>query len=311
MADQVEIRIPGDLDGERLDKVLASALDVSRGVARALIDEGVTVDGLLSKPGDRVREGSVIVSPLPAVEWELEPEPVPFDVLYEDDLVLVVDKPAGVVVHPGSGRRHGTLAAGLLHQYPDLRGVGQADRWGLVHRLDKDTSGALVVARTPESFKTLSAMLRKREIRRDYVALIDGRLTAPTGTIEAPVGRDPARPTRRAVVPDGKPAVTHYEISREFADFDCTLLNIRLETGRTHQIRVHLVAIDHPVIGDRVYGTKNTRVKAPRVFLHAAKVEFAHPVTGAAILAESPLPSDLRTVLDSLGNGETGIPSGL
>jgi 23S rRNA pseudouridine1911/1915/1917 synthase len=305
VADQIEIQIPGDLDGERLDKALASTLEVSRAIARALVDEGVTVDGVPAKPGDRVRTGSVVVSPHPATEWELEPEPVPFDVLYEDDSVLVVDKPAGVVVHPGSGRRHGTLAAGLLHRFPDLRGVGQADRWGLVHRLDKDTSGALVVARTPESFETLTTMLREREIRRDYLALVDGRMSAPTGTIEAPIGRDAARPTRRAVVADGKSAVTHYEVSREFPDFDCTLLKVRLETGRTHQIRVHLVAIDHPVIGDRVYGTKNTRVKAPRVFLHAAGVEFAHPVTGAAVLAESPLPTDLRSVLDSLGNGET------
>lgn len=301
MADSIEAKVPADLDGERLDKILASVLEVSRAVARDLVEEGVTVDGVPAKASDRVGTGSSIISPRPAVGWELVPEPVPFTILHEDDSVLVVDKPAGVVAHPGSGKRHGTLAAGLLHRFPELRGVGQADRWGLVHRLDKDTSGALVVARTPDAYESLTSMLRHREIRRGYVALADGMFSAPTGTIEAPIGRDPSRPTRRAVVPDGKPATTHYEVTQQYDEFDCTLLAVRLETGRTHQIRVHLAAIDHSVIGDRVYGTRNTRVKSPRVFLHAARVGFLHPVSGTEIVVEAPLPQDLESVLVSLG----------
>lgn len=300
MEDQVEIRVPGEFDGERVDKTLALLLDVSRAVARSLVDVGVTIDGLPAKPSDRVTADSILASPRPADVWHLEPEPVPFGVLYEDDDVIVVDKPAGVVVHPGSGRKHGTLAAGLLYRFPDLQGVGQADRWGLVHRLDKDTSGALVVGRTHSSYEELTDMLRRREIERGYVTLVHGLFVAPTGAIDAPIGRDPALPMRRAVVADGKPAVTHYEVVGSYPDQDCTLLNVKLETGRTHQIRVHLAAIEHPVVGDRTYGTKAARVTSPRVFLHSSRVGFRHPTAGTRIVAEAPLPEDLASVMASL-----------
>ena len=179
MANQIDLEIPLELDGSRIDKALAVLFDISRSRTRELLDLGVTVDGLEAKPGDRVKAGAHVVSPRPQIEAEMVAEEVEFGVLFEDDEVVVVDKPTGVVVHPGSGQSRGTLAAGLLYRYPELRGVGKADRWGLVHRLDKDTSGVLIVARTRSSFETLSADLRRRAVSRVYKALVDG---VPTGS---------------------------------------------------------------------------------------------------------------------------------
>ena len=303
MANEVTVRVPPELDGARVDKALAVLLDISRALARELVEQGTTVDDSPARPGQRVVPGAVLVAPVPPERATLQPEPVDFSVVFEDDEVIVVDKPAGVVVHPGSGHRKGTLAAGLLHRYPDLAGVGQADRWGLVHRLDKDTSGVLIVARTPGSYQALTAALRQRNISRTYLTLVDGAFSAPTGTIDAPIGRDPSRPTRRAVVQDGKPATTHYEVEQTFDSQDVSLLRVSLETGRTHQIRVHLAAIDHQVVGDKTYGRKTTKVASPRVFLHASRVGFRHPSTGIEVFAESPLPADLSAVLAELVAG--------
>ncbi len=305
MADEITLEVPPELDGARVDKILAVVLEVSRGQARELIDLGVTIDGVIARPGDRAGQGSSINSPTPKPSFELQAEPVEFGVLYEDDRVIVVDKPPGVISHPGSGHRRGTLAGGLLHRYPEIRGVGAADRWGLVHRLDKDTSGALVVARTVGAYVDLASQLQRREITRVYSALVSGVFDSPTGSIEAPIGRDPARPTRRAVVQGGKDATTHYSVDREFGESNCSLLTVRLETGRTHQIRVHLTAIAHQVIGDRVYGGKTTRVSSPRIFLHASSVSFTHPDTGERVTVDSPLPADLQKVLDGLGPNST------
>jgi 23S rRNA pseudouridine1911/1915/1917 synthase len=166
--------------------------------------------------------------------------------------------------------------------------------------LDKDTSGTLIVARTQDAHRALSADLAARRIGRTYTSLVHGLFSVPTGTIDAPIGRDPSRPTRRAVIPTGKPAVTHYEVIEEFPGHEVSLLDVRLETGRTHQIRVHLAAIDHPIIGDRTYSPFNTRVKSPRVFLHARRVRLTHPITGAVLEVESQLPPDLSRVLDGL-----------
>ena len=300
MANEITVEVPSELDGARVDKVLATLLEVSRAQARDLIDDGVSIDGVTARPADRVTEGSTITTPVPPPAVELQAEPVEFGVLYEDDTVIVVDKPAGVIVHPGAGRSLGTLAAGLLFRYPELEGVGSADRWGLVHRLDKETSGTLIVARTTLGYEALVGQLKRREITRVYTCLVHGRFEAPTGTIEAPIGRDPNRPMRRAVVAGGKSATTHYEVDREYPRFECSLLTVRLETGRTHQIRVHLSAVDHPVIGDKTYGGKTTRVTSPRSFLHASRVEFSHPTTGERVRVDSPLAPDLRAVLDSL-----------
>ena len=303
MADTLTLEVPATLDGARVDKTLSSLLGVSRLVSRELLERGVLLDGRPARPRDRVHTGSMIETPHPMAEVGLQPEEVVFKVLYEDEALLVVDKPSGVVVHPGSGTRVGTLAAGLLNRYPELEGVGDPGRWGLVHRLDKETSGTLIVARTQDSYLALKADLAARRIGRTYLTLVHGLFSAPTGTIDAPIGRDPSRPTRRAVIPTGKPAVTHYEVIGEYPDHDVSLIEVRLETGRTHQIRVHLAAIDHPVIGDRTYSPFNTRVKAPRVFLHARRVRLTHPTSGVTLEVESPLPEDLTRVLEGLRSG--------
>lgn len=303
MADEIESWIPEHLDGTRLDKAVASLLDLSRAQARALIERGATVDGVQATPSTRVQEGSLVVTGVPERNTALIAEPVDFDVLYEDEDLIVVDKPADLVVHPGAGRMRATLAAGLLHRYPEIEGVGSAGRWGMVHRLDRDTSGALIVARTPSAYRSISAQIRGRQVARTYLALVDGVPGSPTGTIDAPIGPDPSRRTRRAVVAGGKTARTHFVVERAYQTRGCALLGLKLETGRTHQIRVHLAAIGHPVVGDKVYGKVGT-VESPRIFLHASAVEFTHPTRGERIRVESPLPGDLRGVLESLEGGE-------
>ena len=303
MADTLKLEVPERLDGDRVDKVLADLLEISRARARALLDAGVLLDGSPARPSDRARSGAVIETPEPAAVIHLRAEPVAFGVIHEDPHLIVVDKPAGLVVHPGAGSTGATLAAGLLHRYPELEGVGDPGRWGLVHRLDRDTSGVLLVARTSESFEALRSDLARRRIDRIYRALVHGIFATPTGTIEAPIGRDPTRPTRRAVVVGGKPAVTHYEVVEEFPDAEASLVELSLETGRTHQIRVHLSAIDHSVIGDRKYSALNTAVTSPRIFLHARTVRLMHPSSGEKVVYTSPLPPDLTAVLAALGAG--------
>lgn len=291
--------VPADLAGERVDKIVAELAGISRARARAMVDGGeVTVDGLVvAVASTRPAQGAMVEFPEPVEAEAMEGEPVDFEVLWEDDQVVVVDKPAGVVVHPGAGRRRGTLAAGLLHRFPELEGVGEPGRWGLIHRLDRDTSGVLLVARTGEAYRRLSADLHRRRIGRHYLTLVAGTLDIDQGTIEAPIGSDPSDPRRRKVVVGGRPARTHYRVVERLRD--ATLLAVTLETGRTHQIRVHMQAIDHPVIGDPWYG-RPWRVTSPRVFLHAHRIEFDHPVGGERIEVVSPLPVDLTEVLDSL-----------
>jgi 23S rRNA pseudouridine1911/1915/1917 synthase len=306
VADTLHLAVPERLAGERVDKVLAELLDLSRAQARALLDAGVRLDGLPARPSDRVHGGALVETPKPEVAHDLAAEPVDFGVIYEDPALIVVDKPAGLVVHPGSGHEQFTLAAGLLHRYPELEGVGAAGRWGLVHRLDRDTSGVLVVARTTASFERLNSDMARRRIRRIYTTLVHGRFTTPTGTIDAPIGRDPDRPTRRAVVVGGKAAVTHYEVVEEFAAADVSLLEVALATGRTHQIRVHMTAIDHPIVGDRVYSISTKAVESPRIFLHSHHLGLHHPGTGEELTFTSPMPSDLVGVLDSVRFPEDG-----
>jgi 23S rRNA pseudouridine1911/1915/1917 synthase len=248
----------------------------------------------------------VLEAPPPAEIRGLEPEAVDFRVVHEDPALVVVDKPPGLVVHPGSGHRGPTLAAGLLHRYPELDGVGDPGRWGLVHRLDRDTSGLLLVGRTNASFDRLRADLAARRIRRLYTTLVHGRFSTTTGTIDAPIGADPTRPTRRAVVAGGKPAVTHYEVLDELPGSDLSLLEVSLSTGRTHQIRVHLAAIDHPVVGDKTYSMLRGPAAAGRIFLHAHLLELAHPTTGDAVRFTSALPPDLVAVLESVRGGDHG-----
>jgi 23S rRNA pseudouridine1911/1915/1917 synthase len=300
MDSPVTLTVPPDLDGERLDRALAVLLDVSRAVARRLVDSGVEIDGIPSRPNARVVAGMSIRTPAVVRPAALLAEPMELTVLYEDDDLVVIDKPPGMVVHPGSGQTRGTLAAGLLHRYPELDGVGAADRWGLVHRLDKDTSGAILVARSQEAFDGLTGQLRERKISREYLTLIEGVLKPPTGTIDAPIGRDPGTPTRRAVIREGKHARTHYRLVKNYDEHDLAFVKVTLETGRTHQIRVHFAAIGHPIVGDATYGSRREPGLSPRIFLHAGELKFKHPSDDSEIVVTSPLPADLAAVLDSL-----------
>jgi 23S rRNA pseudouridine1911/1915/1917 synthase len=278
--------------GERLDVFLAGAAG-SRAAAQRLIDAGlVLVDGAPRPKRHRVAAGErITVRPAPAAAEPDVPE-ASFGVGYEDEHLLVIDKPAGVVVHPARGHRRGTLAQALADR---AAGGDDPDRPGIVHRLDRDTSGLLVVARTEQAHAALKAMLAERRITREYLALVEGRPAARTGTIDAPLGRDRRVRTRVSTDTDEpREAVTHFETERVLEAY--TLLRVRLETGRTHQIRAHLKAIGHPVAGDPEYGRPGV-LGLQRQFLHAERLEFAHPVTGATIAARSPLPSDLSKAL--------------
>jgi 23S rRNA pseudouridine1911/1915/1917 synthase len=256
----------------------------------------------------RVHEGDHVV--VTGFERATEHVPGPeasvsFGVLYADDDVLVIDKPSGLVVHPGAGNQTGTLVNGLLASHPEIAGVGSAARPGIVHRLDLGTSGALAVARTQVAYDSLVAQLADRSVGRRYRALTWGRFEAPKGVVDAPVGRSPKDRTRMAVVGSGRPARTGYEVSSSWATPEVSLVTCRLETGRTHQIRVHLSAIGHPLVGDGTYGGERSGLVLERPFLHAAHLSFDHPVSGERLEFESPLPVDLREVLDRLGEPES------
>ncbi|HEX2154353.1 MAG TPA: RluA family pseudouridine synthase [Acidimicrobiia bacterium] len=301
MGDRLTFTVPDDLAGERADRVVAVMGEMSRAAARQLVDEGsVTVDGEKAAARSRLEVGQVISFPPPAEAAGLEPVEVDFGVAYEDEDLIVVDKPAGLVVHPGAAGETGTVAAGILHRRPEVEGVGQEGRWGLVHRLDRDTSGLMVVAISDRAYRGLAEQVSEREMGREYLALVDGGFPVPTGTIDAPLSRDAARPTRRRVDPAGRPARTHYEVEHEYENSGLTLLRVRLETGRTHQIRVHLAAIGHPLVGDRVYRPGPDRVEVPRLFLHAARLSFTHPASGEPLAFDSPLPPELSAVLERL-----------
>jgi 23S rRNA pseudouridine1911/1915/1917 synthase len=296
--------VPAEAAGERLDVFLAGAVG-SRTRAQRLIDAGrVTVDGD-ARPkrhvlagGERVTVDEPSEAPAPDVA------PAPFRVAYEDEDVLVVDKPAGVVVHPGHGHAQGTLVQALAGR---VAGGTDPARPGVVHRLDRDTSGLLVLARSEAAWASLTAMLRERRIVRDYLALVEGRPPARTGTIDAPLGRDRRVRTRMSTdTDDPRPAVTHFETVGAFPE--TTLLRVRLETGRTHQIRAHLLAIGHPVVGDPEYGGGRRVLGLTRQFLHSARIAFAHPVSGAPVEVRAPLPEDLEEAL-RLASGERGGPT--
>jgi 23S rRNA pseudouridine1911/1915/1917 synthase len=297
----MQLVVGPDQAGERLDVFLAATAG-SRAAAQRLIDAGlVLVDGERRPKRHTVSAGErVDVEPAPEADEPDRPE-AQFTVAYEDEHLLVVDKPAGVVVHPARGHRAGTLAQAL-----EGRAAGGDDprRPGIVHRLDRDTSGLLVVARTQPAHAALKEMLRRREVTREYVALVEGRPGARAGTIDAPLGRDRRHRTRVSTDTDEpREAVTHFEVESTYEGF--TLLRVRLETGRTHQIRAHLLAIGHPVAGDPEYGRKGL-LGLPRQFLHAERLAFRHPSTGAAIDLRSPLPVELQRALGEAGRSTGG-----
>jgi 23S rRNA pseudouridine1911/1915/1917 synthase len=292
----VKQRVPDEAAGERLDRFLASLPEVgSRGVAERLLETGaVLVDGRTLGKSERLSGGEELEFEPPQREvTALAPEAMDLHIAYEDEHLIVVDKPAGLVVHPASGHATGTLLHGLLEH--DIAG-GDAARPGIVHRLDRDTSGLMVVARSEEAHARLQNLIRSRALERHYAALVVGRPRSRSGRIEAPIGRDRRDPLRHSLDTD-KPreAVTHFEV-RELLTRH-TLLDMRLETGRTHQIRVHLAAVDLPVAGDTVYG-RPRELDLERQFLHAGRLAFPHPFTAERVDVESPLPADLSAALE-------------
>jgi 23S rRNA pseudouridine1911/1915/1917 synthase len=293
------------LAGERVDRVVAMVAGVSRAVAGSLVDAGaVRRNGeACTQRSQRLEAGDVLEvrSPEPETDGPRADPAVDFAVLHEDPDVVVIDKPPALVVHAGAGHPHGTLVDGLLARYPEIADVGDPQRPGIVHRLDRDTSGLLVVARSQAAYDPLVAALAARRVERRYLAMVWGHPASPRGVIDAPIGRSAREPTRMAVVAGGREARTGYEVERTFDDPSAVaLLRCRLETGRTHQIRVHLSSIGHPIVGDARYGGVREALDCPRPFLHATSLAFEHPVTGARMAFESPLPADLRAVLATL-----------
>jgi 23S rRNA pseudouridine1911/1915/1917 synthase len=299
MRKRLELVAGPDDAGTRLDLFLAGHPEVgSRAAAQRLIAAGaVTVDGQPRAKRHAVASGERVLAELPEIEAPEEGPQAEFAVAYEDEHLIVVDKPAGLVVHPARGHETGTLAQALA-----ARGAAGGEPWrpGIVHRLDRDTSGLLVVAKSEPVHRALRELIRKRQMRREYAALVEGRPDARSGTIDAAIGRDPRRRTEMSTASDrGRSARTHFEIAESFRD--TTLLRVWLETGRTHQIRAHLKAIGHPVCGDPQYGGGECgrRLGLTRQFLHSAELRFEHPASGQCVLCESKLPMDLRRALDA------------
>ena len=281
---------PGEA-GQRLDRLAAGKLDLSRGVVRRLLDGGsLLVDGRRENASYRVRAGEVVEADAP--DEGLAPEEIPVPVVFEDEHLIVVDKPAGLVVHPGAGNPSGTLVNALLNR--GISGGEDPSRPGVVHRLDRDTSGLMVLARGEPAYSRLVGMMSRREVGRVYRAVVVGTGLPETGTVDSPVGRDPDNPTLMAAGV-GKEAVTHFQKLAESEGH--TMLRVRLETGRTHQIRVHLAAIGFPVYADPLYGKP---VPGRRLWLHAERLSFRHPVTGEQRDFEAPIPEDLERSAASL-----------
>lgn len=307
------LTIPEELAGKRLDQALAVLLpDYSRSRLKAWILAGeVTVDGGVATPREKIRAGQCVdVNVVIEVQEKSQPEPITLAIVFEDDAVLVINKPAGLVVHPGAGNLTGTLLNGLLHHAPDLANL---PRSGILHRLDKDTSGLLLVAKTLPAHTRLVRDLQERSITREYRAVCCGPVTAG-GHVDAPIGRHATQRTRMAVTDKGKPAITHYRVLERFPAH--TFLALRLETGRTHQIRVHMAHIRHALVGDRVYGGRlkipagtSTALEAvlrgfSRQALHACGLVFQHPLSGAPVECHAPLPGDIVNLLSAL-SGDT------
>ena len=299
------LRLIADADDVRLDRWLAEQMsDISRAQWQALIKAGhVLTNGRPCKPSFHLHRGDAIEATIPAASpTQLEPEPIALDVLYEDSDILVINKPPGLVVHPAPGHPRGTLVNALLHHCRDLGGIGGKLRPGIVHRLDRDTSGTLVVAKNQTTLDHLAAQFKRRRVRKIYWALAWGRFKQKAGIIETLIGRDPHnRKKMSARVTQGRIAVTRYEVLREYRNV--SLLQITLETGRTHQIRVHLAHLGHPVVGDRQYGrarSNESHGSAPRQMLHARTLAFEHPRSGSMMEFTAPLPDDMQAIMKAL-----------
>lgn len=301
--DRRTIVVPATAAGQRVDRIVADASGLSRSYVQKLISAGeLTLDGRALRANTTVSGGERLELLVPpATTSDVLPESIPLTLVYEDEDLLIVDKPAGLVVHPAPGHATGTLVNALLGLGTSYGGIAGVERPGIVHRLDRDTSGLIMVARNDRAQASLMAQLKARRVKKTYLALVLGGVAAAVGRIEAPIGRDPKHRTRMAVVPDGRPAITGYRVRERFEGW--TLLELDLVTGRTHQIRVHLDAIGHPVAGDPVYGTGTSR-RGPeglrRLFLHAWRLELAAPSDGHLVRAVAPLPEELEAVLEAL-----------
>lgn len=306
LARRVTETIPASLADVRIDRVVSLIADVSRNAAAALIESGaVSLDGAVATAGkEKVREGQVItvdISQAVGPELPAADASVVLPVVYSDDDVIVVNKPAGLVVHPGAGNKAGTMVNHLLAAYPEIASVGDPMRPGIVHRLDAGTTGLIAVARTQRAYDSLVEQLTLRSVTRVYSVVVWGIPTSLNGVIDAPIGRDQRDPTRMAVVVDGRASRTHYAVERSFhVPKDASLVECRLETGRTHQIRVHLASIGHPVVGDAQYGGVRAGLKASRPMLHARQLGFDHPRTGDRREFTSDLPTDFAALVASL-----------
>jgi 23S rRNA pseudouridine1911/1915/1917 synthase len=311
-------QVPTALEGERVDRVVAMLCDVTRAEAADLVAAGAVRldDAAVPVRSRRVAAGQWLDVAVAdgggrAHATPLQPDPtVDVPVVGVDEAFIVVDKPPGLVVHPGAGHRTGTLAQGLLARFPELAAVGEPDRPGIVHRLDLGTSGLLVVARTPEAYRSLVGQLAAHTVDRRYLALVWGTVASDAGVVDAPIGRAAHDPTQMAVAAAGRPARTRYTVLRRFdRPVEATLVECRLETGRTHQVRVHLAAIGHPLVGDARYGGKRASLPADRPFLHAHRLAFDHPADGRRCRYESSLPPDLEDVrgrMDEASGGPHG-----
>jgi 23S rRNA pseudouridine1911/1915/1917 synthase len=296
--------IPDGIDEMRVDKAIALETHLPRSTISEMFKRGdVTVNGEQTKASSKVSEGDHIE--LTYIEREITQvvgQNIDIDIVYEDDDIVVINKQPEMVVHPGAGNPDSTLANALVYRYPHIIDVGESFRPGIVHRLDSGTSGLLVAAKTQDAYESFVSMFSIHAVNRKYTALTWGQFDTTSGIIDAPIGRHAQRMTQMAVRDDGKEARTHYVVERYFENKDVTLLDIALETGRTHQIRVHCSAIGHPIVGDKTYGGFRQSLECPRPFLHAHTLEFAHPVTGKLLTFSVQLPEDLARVLSEVEN---------
>ncbi|SOB87629.1 23S rRNA pseudouridine1911/1915/1917 synthase [Sphingomonas guangdongensis] len=306
----IEARIAGEADGWRLDRALAQAVPtLSRERIKALISSGAVTgpDGLIRDPARKAPGGGAFRITVPAPEpAHNEAQAIALEVVYEDDHLIVIDKPAGLVVHPAAGNPDGTLVNALLHHCGgSLSGIGGVARPGIVHRIDKDTSGLMVAAKTDRAHVGLARQFKAHSINRRYQAIVAGRPNPPTGTVDAPLARSPQNRKKVAIVAEGKRAVTHYRLDRPLRE--AAMVECRLETGRTHQVRVHMASIGHPLLGDPVYGRIRPAHRAvletlgfTRQALHAAHLGFIHPINSHALAFESVLPADMQELFNQL-----------
>jgi len=293
--------VTADHGSQRIDALVASEFpEISRTRATELVRDGlVLVNGEVKKAKYKPQAGDEIIVSIPAAqELEIIAEDLQLDIVYQDASVAVVNKPSGMVVHPSFGHSSGTLVNGLVYAIKDLSGIKGEKRPGIVHRIDKDTSGLLMVAKNDQAHESLSGQLQEKTVKREYIALVHGIIDHELGKIDAPIGRDPKDRIRYEVVENGKESVTHFEVIKRFADY--TLIKCRLETGRTHQIRVHMRYIGYPIVGDPLYGPRKTHKSDFGQFLHAKTIGFDHPVTGEFLSFEAEIPQEFAEFLDEL-----------